>query len=62
VLELRNGDADAAIQYANKAISLAPTRPDWQRDAWLVIADARDFLGDSAGAQEIRRRWESQRG
>ena len=62
VLELRNGDADAAIQYANKAISLAATRPDWQRDAWLVIADARDFLGDTVGAEEIRRRWQSQRG
>ena len=61
-LELQDGDADAAIQYANKAISLAPTRPDWQRDAWLVIADAHDFLGDTASALQIRRRWQSQRG
>ena len=61
-LELANEDPTTAIHYAQKAISLAGTRADWQRDAWLVIADAKEALGESAEAEEIRARWQSVRG
>jgi len=61
-LELANTQPESAIQYANKALSLAATRIDWQRDAWLVIADARASLGDTAEAARIRERWQTYRG
>ena len=61
-LELANEDPDTAIRYAQKALSLAGTRADWKRDAWLVIADAKDVLGESTEAAEIRTRWQSARG
>ena len=48
-LTLADGDPDTAIRYANKALSLARDRVDWQREAWLVIADARESLGDADG-------------
>jgi hypothetical protein len=59
MLELLNGDFNAATQYANKALTLAGDRLDWRRDAWLVIADAREAGGDSDGARLIRARWQS---
>lgn len=61
-LELRRGDPDTAIRYASKAVSLAAERPDWQREAWLVIADAREAQGDMASARTIRERWRTERG
>jgi tetratricopeptide (TPR) repeat protein len=61
-LELTDGNPTTAIQYANKALALAADRPDWQRDAWLVIADAKDALGETEEAQAIRRRWQTARG
>ena len=61
-LELANQDPDTAIRYAQKALSLAGTRADWQRDAWLVIADAKEVLGEPAEAAEIRARWATVRG
>lgn len=61
-LELQSGDAETAIQYANKALTLARQRVDWQRDAWLVIADAKEFQGDQEGARVIRSRWQTYRG
>ncbi len=61
-LELANEDPNTAIRYARKALSLAGSRADWQRDAWLVIADAKDALGESAEAAEIRERWQTARG
>lgn len=61
-LELANEDPDTAIRYAHKAISLAGDRKDWTRDAWLVIADAKDALGQSADAAQIRSRWATARG
>jgi tetratricopeptide (TPR) repeat protein len=57
-LELLNGDSNAAIQYANKAVSLAGDRTDWLRDAWLVIADALAVEGDNEGARRIREQWQ----
>lgn len=61
-LELANQDPDTAIRYARKAISLAGSRADWTRDAWLVIADAKEALGETAEAGEIRTRWATVRG
>jgi len=61
-LELIAGDPDTAIQFANKALSLAPDRPDRQRDAWMVIADATDALGDPDAARLIREKWRVFRG
>ena len=61
-LVLAQGDAPRAIQYANKALSLAGRRTDWHRDAWLVIAAAREQQGDAAAAAEIRSRWQTYRG
>lgn len=61
-LTLADGDPDTAIRYANKALSLAAERLDWQRDAWLIIADARERQGDSDAARAIRERWQTHRG
>lgn len=61
-LELANGQPASAIQYANKALTLAGTRSDWQRQAWLIIADAKDAQGNHAEAADIRERWQTYRG
>jgi len=61
-LELANGQPGSAIQYANKALTLAGERTDWQRQSWLIIADAKDAQGDHAGAVAIRERWQTYRG
>ena len=61
-LELADGDPQAAVQHANKALALSRNRPDWQRAAWLVIADAKDATGDSEGARSIRERWQTGHG
>lgn len=61
-LELSAGNPTTAIQYAQKALTLATERPDWQRDAWLVIASAKEALGDKAAAAAIRQRWQTARG
>lgn len=61
-LEVANQQPTAAIQYANKALALAGTRTDWQRDAWLVIADAKAAQGEIEDATKIRERWRSYRG
>lgn len=61
-LELSAGNPTTAIQYAQKALSLAAERPDWQRDAWLVIADAKEALGERSEASAIRQRWRTARG
>jgi cytochrome c-type biogenesis protein CcmH/NrfG len=61
-LRLANEDPEAAVQFANKAISLAGDRLDWVRDAWLLIADARAVQGDADAARAIRARWQNYRG
>ena len=61
-LELANEDPTTAIRYAQKALSLAGSRADWKREAWLVIADAKEALGESAEAADIRERWQTVRG
>lgn len=61
-LELQNEDPTTAIRYAQKALSLAANRPDWERDAWLVIADAKEAMGEADEAADIRERWQTARG
>lgn len=61
-LELANGQPGNAIQYANKALTLAGERTDWQRQSWLIIADAKDAQGNHAEAVTIRERWQTYRG
>jgi tetratricopeptide (TPR) repeat protein len=61
-LELSAGNPTTAIQYAQKALTLATDRPDWQRDAWLVIADAKEALGEATEAAAIRQRWRTAKG
>lgn len=56
------GKPVAAERYARKALALAGTRMDWQRDAWLVIADATEERGDAAAAEAIRDRYQTYRG
>ena len=60
--QVRSGNPDAAIQQAHKAIALAGTRVDWQRAAWLVIADAEEARGDFEAAATIRRKWRTIKG
>lgn len=48
--------------YARKAIALAGPRLDWKRDAWLVIADAKQAQGMRGEADAIRQRWRTAQG
>lgn len=61
-LQLAAGHDGTAIQMANKAIALSSSRPDVQRSAWLVVADARERQGDPDEAARIRQRWRTYRG
>jgi len=61
-LQLELGKPTIAEGYARKAISLAGSRVDWQRDAWLVIADAKQAQGQSGEADAIRQRWRRAQG
>lgn len=54
--------AVAAERYARKALSLAGDRADLTRDAWLVIADAKEAKGDKLEAIAIRDRYRTYRG
>lgn len=56
------GQPVAAERYARKALALAGPRVDWQRDAWLVIADAKAQRGDTEAAQAIRDRYRTYKG
>lgn len=61
-LHLARGDTEAAVQFANKTISLAGERTDWVREAWMVIANARAAQGDTKAADDIRAHWGTYRG
>ncbi len=61
-LQLSAGRDSPAIQMAHKAIALSGSRPDIQRDAWLVVADALESQGDTEEAASIRQRWRTYRG
>lgn len=61
-LQLALGEPTIAEGYARKAISLAGSRVDWKRDAWLVIADAKQAQGMTGEADAIRQRWRTAQG
>ncbi|MEM1229731.1 MAG: tetratricopeptide repeat protein [Pseudomonadota bacterium] len=52
----------AAERYARKALALAPRDAILERDAWLLIAEAKAEAGDAAGAATIRQRYRTFRG
>lgn len=56
---LAMGDNSRAIQMANRAISLLPAGgvgDSARREAWLLIAEARDASGDHGGATVARQK------
>ena len=61
-LQLANNNPAAATQYARKALTLAGDRIDWQRQAWLIIADASQAQGRNEEARTIREQWQTARG
>jgi len=59
---IKLGQWQIGKQHAQKAIALAGSRIDWVREAWLVVADAEEGLGNNAAARRIRREWRTRRG
>ena len=59
---LRDDAPERAVQFAERALGLAGNRVDWQRDAWLVIADAYSQLGREDEGRRIRRDWRTYEG
>lgn len=57
VIRLRDGQAAMAEQSARKALLFLQTGSPQERDAWLVIADAREAQGDFESAEGLRNRW-----
>ena len=57
VLRLRDGQAAMAEQNARKALLFLQAGSPDERDAWLLIADAREAQGDFESAEGIRNRW-----
>ena len=56
-LRLREGHAAMAEQNARKALLFLAAGSADEREAWLVIADAREAQGDPETAEGIRNRW-----
>ena len=56
-LHLRNGQAAMAEQSARKGLLFLAAGSAEERQAWLVIADARDAQGDPETAEGIRSLW-----
>ncbi len=57
---LAMGDAHNAQQMAQRALSLLPAQPKGaertaKAEAWMLIAEARDALGDNTGAEMARK-------
>lgn len=61
-LNLGAGRPSNAENLAQRAIAMAGGRVDWQRRGWLIVADARDALGDREEAERIRFQWRVFRG
>ena len=57
VIRLRDGHAAMAEQSARKALLFVHSGSPEERQAWLVIADAREAQGDYESAQGLRNRW-----
>ena len=55
-VRLDQGDAAQAEQLARRGLSYAAGRPTLQAGLWGLVADARERLGDAAGAAEARQR------
>lgn len=55
-VRLEQGDAAQAEQLARRGLSYAAGRPTLQAGLWGLVADARERLGDAAGAAEARQR------
>lgn len=57
MLRLRDGQVSMAEQSARKALLFLAAGSAAERDAWLVVADAREAQGDLESAEGIRSRW-----
>ncbi|MCY3839298.1 MAG: tetratricopeptide repeat protein [Gammaproteobacteria bacterium] len=57
VLRLANGQAAMAEQSARKSLLFLRAGSPHERQAWLVIADAREAQGDPESAEGLRNRW-----
>lgn len=57
VIRLRDGQAAMAEQSARKALLFLRSGSAEERDAWLVIASAREAQGDLESAEGLRSRW-----
>lgn len=55
-VRLDQGDAAQAEQLARRGLSYAAGRPTLQAGLWGLVAEARERLGDAAGAAEARQR------
>ncbi len=53
-LRLAQGDATQAEQLARRGLSYSGDRPALQAGLWEIIAQARERLGDAAGAAQAR--------
>jgi predicted Zn-dependent protease len=51
-----------AEQLAQRAIAMARDQRDYERQGWLLVAEAREAQGDPEGAERIRDRWQTYRG
>jgi len=61
-LQLRAGRPATAEQLAHKAIALAGSRGEQERQGWLLVADAKEAQGEGEEAARIRTRWRTYRG
>ena len=61
-LRLRDGQAAMAEQNARKALLFLRAGSAEEREAWLVIADAREAQGDFETAEGLRNRWNASDG
>ena len=60
--QFNSGEYTLAEQNARKGLLFLDSDSDEARSAWLLIADAREALGDTDEAERIRDRWGVLRG
>ena len=60
--QYNSGEYTRAEQNARKGLLFLDPNSDEARSAWLLIADAREALGDTDEAERIRNRWDVLRG
>lgn len=61
-LTFQQSHYEQAEQFARKGLLFLQSGSSQERSAWLLIADAREALGDDFGAQAIRDQWQRYRG